>query len=242
MGHSLKASAAILTLLGAAWSNPVRADWRDDIGTFRVGIVAEPGAGNTVPGLAPLTDAYTKALGMKVEFVVARDYAALMEGASQRPHRICGLFGDRLRHRIRTLWMRRASCGACRFRRRDRHPLRLADAGRQGPRPGRDGSTSGRHRTSGPRRITRWPQPSCAWRQVTADSNGDRSRARSAGAAGNRRTPAGSEIIGFAHRYRVESRTQSKPLLTVGRPGDDRLVCEIAFDANEKGALDLECR
>lgn len=29
------------------------------------------------------------------------------------------------------------------------------------------------------RRITRWLQPSCAWCQVTADSNGGRSRARS---------------------------------------------------------------
>jgi len=74
-----KAFAAVLTLLGASWPNAARADWRDDIGTFRIGIVAEPGAGNTVPGLALLTDAYTKALGMKVEFVVARDYAALIE-------------------------------------------------------------------------------------------------------------------------------------------------------------------
>ena len=79
MGHALKASAAMMTLLGAAWSNPARADWRDEIGTFRVGIVAEPGAGNTVPGLALLTDAHTKALGMKVELVVARDVAALIE-------------------------------------------------------------------------------------------------------------------------------------------------------------------
>lgn len=70
---------AIVLILGSALSAPARADWRDDIGTFRVGIVAEPGAGNTVPGLAQLTDAYAKALGMKVEFVVARDYAALIE-------------------------------------------------------------------------------------------------------------------------------------------------------------------
>ncbi|MEP6563901.1 MAG: phosphate/phosphite/phosphonate ABC transporter substrate-binding protein [Mesorhizobium sp.] len=76
---ALKAFAAVLTLLGASWPNAARADWRDDIGTFRIGIVAGPGAGNTVPGLALLTDAYTKALGMKVEFVVARDYAALIE-------------------------------------------------------------------------------------------------------------------------------------------------------------------
>jgi len=68
-----------LALLAASWPDMARADWRDDIGTFRVGIVAEPGGGNTVPGLALLTDAYTKALGMKVEFVVARDYQALIE-------------------------------------------------------------------------------------------------------------------------------------------------------------------
>lgn len=79
MKHALKASAAILALLGASWPGPTRADWRDDIGTFRIGVVAEPGAGNTIPGLALLTDAFTKALGMKVEFVVARDYAALVE-------------------------------------------------------------------------------------------------------------------------------------------------------------------
>lgn len=79
MRVALKAYAALLLVQGALWSNPAHADWRDDIGTFRIGIVAEPGAGNTVPGLARLTDAYTKALGMKVEFVVARDYAALIE-------------------------------------------------------------------------------------------------------------------------------------------------------------------
>ncbi|RWC60770.1 MAG: phosphonate ABC transporter substrate-binding protein [Mesorhizobium sp.] len=71
--------AALMLVQGPLWSNPARADWRDDIGTFRIGIVAEPGAGNSVPGLALLTDAYTKALGMKVEFVVARDYPALIE-------------------------------------------------------------------------------------------------------------------------------------------------------------------
>lgn len=73
----LETCAAALAMLSAAL--PARADWRDDIGTFRIGIVAEPGGGNTVPGLARLTDAYTNALGMKVEFVVARDYAALIE-------------------------------------------------------------------------------------------------------------------------------------------------------------------
>ncbi|RWH33338.1 MAG: hypothetical protein EOQ78_30275, partial [Mesorhizobium sp.] len=72
--QALRTCAAALAVLSAA--PPAHADWRDDIGTFRIGIVAEPGGGNTVPGLARLTDAYTNALGMKVEFVVARDYAA----------------------------------------------------------------------------------------------------------------------------------------------------------------------
>ena len=74
---AMKGCAVALVVLAACW--PARADWRDDIGVFRIGIVAEPGGGNTVPGLARLTEAYTNALGMKVEFVVARDYATLIE-------------------------------------------------------------------------------------------------------------------------------------------------------------------
>lgn len=76
-GRALRTCLAALAVLSAA--PPALADWRDDIGTFRIGIVAEPGGGNAVPGLARLTDAYTNALGMKVEFVVARDYTALVE-------------------------------------------------------------------------------------------------------------------------------------------------------------------
>ncbi|MBZ9952944.1 MULTISPECIES: PhnD/SsuA/transferrin family substrate-binding protein [unclassified Mesorhizobium] len=79
MKAALKACAALMIAQGAVWSGSARADWRDDIGTFRIGIVAEPGAANTVPGLARLTEAFTNALGMKVEFVVARDYAALID-------------------------------------------------------------------------------------------------------------------------------------------------------------------
>ena len=76
-GRALTACAVAVAALTVAF--PARADWREEIGTFRIGIVAEPGGGNTVPGLARLTDAYTNALGMKVEFVVARDYASLIE-------------------------------------------------------------------------------------------------------------------------------------------------------------------
>ncbi|MGX9142144.1 phosphate/phosphite/phosphonate ABC transporter substrate-binding protein [Mesorhizobium sp. 128a] len=77
IGPGWRALATTVALL--ALPHAAHADWRDQIGTFRIGIVAEPGAGNTVPGLALLTDAYGKALGMKVEFVVAHDYAALIE-------------------------------------------------------------------------------------------------------------------------------------------------------------------
>ncbi|RWF49847.1 MAG: phosphate/phosphite/phosphonate ABC transporter substrate-binding protein [Mesorhizobium sp.] len=80
MKAALKAWTALMAVNGAFWCGPAWADWRDDIGTFRIGVVAEPGAGNAVPGLAVLTQAFTDALGMKVEFVVARDYAALIEG------------------------------------------------------------------------------------------------------------------------------------------------------------------
>lgn len=68
--------------LAAAWplaATPALAGWQEDIGTFRIGLVAEPGAGSSIAGLSTLTDAYTKALGMKVEFFVARDYPALID-------------------------------------------------------------------------------------------------------------------------------------------------------------------
>lgn len=68
-------SLAAAMLCGA----PAHADWRQDIGTFRIGVVAEPGGGDTVQGLATIEDAYTKALGMPVDVVVAESYEALIE-------------------------------------------------------------------------------------------------------------------------------------------------------------------
>lgn len=73
--------ATVAALLTPAMA-PAYADWRDDIGTFRIGIITEPGAGNTVSGLSALTRAYSMALGMKVEFLVAPDYATLIEAQS----------------------------------------------------------------------------------------------------------------------------------------------------------------
>lgn len=77
--RDLSRTIAVAAVLVGLSPTSGRADWQDDIGTFRIGVVAEPGAGNTVPGLSALTKAYSMALGMKVEFLVAPDYAALIE-------------------------------------------------------------------------------------------------------------------------------------------------------------------
>lgn len=79
-----RAMAAGLAALALLACRPAEAGWREDLGTFRIGIVAEPGAGNAVAGLALLTDAYSSALGMKVQVLVARDYAALIDAQAGR--------------------------------------------------------------------------------------------------------------------------------------------------------------
>jgi phosphonate transport system substrate-binding protein len=76
---SARRAAGVLCVAAQCMAMPALADWREDIGTFRVGVVEEPGAGATIAGLAALSDAYTKALGMKVEFFVARNYPALID-------------------------------------------------------------------------------------------------------------------------------------------------------------------
>lgn len=55
------------------------AGWRDDLGTFRIGMLADPGAGRSVAGLSDIQQAYSTALGMPVQIFVARDYAALID-------------------------------------------------------------------------------------------------------------------------------------------------------------------
>lgn len=80
-----KLMGAAFCAMAACLAAPASADWREEIGTFRVGVVGEPGAGDTIAGLAELNDAFTKALGLKVEFFVARSYAALIDAqASSR--------------------------------------------------------------------------------------------------------------------------------------------------------------
>ncbi|MEP9386628.1 PhnD/SsuA/transferrin family substrate-binding protein [Mesorhizobium sp. KR9-304] len=80
-----RVAGGVFCVAAACLTTTASADWREDIGTFRVGVVAEPGAGDTIAGLAELNDAFTKALGLKVEFFVARSYAALIDAqASSR--------------------------------------------------------------------------------------------------------------------------------------------------------------
>jgi phosphonate transport system substrate-binding protein len=75
--RAAKAAAAILLALSCA--APALAGWREDMKTFRIGMIAEDGAGQTVPGLSTLKRAYSQALGLPAEIFVARDYASLID-------------------------------------------------------------------------------------------------------------------------------------------------------------------
>ncbi len=75
---------AALCVLAPGFAWPADAGWREEIGTFRVGMVAELGAGNTIEGLGALNKAFGDALGMKVEFFVASSYAALIDAQVSR--------------------------------------------------------------------------------------------------------------------------------------------------------------
>jgi phosphonate transport system substrate-binding protein len=73
------ALAALGLMLALLPASPSLAGWREDMKTFRVGMVAEDGAGQAVPGLSTLKRAYSQALGLPVEIFVARDYASLID-------------------------------------------------------------------------------------------------------------------------------------------------------------------
>jgi phosphonate transport system substrate-binding protein len=55
------------------------AGWREDMKTFRVGMIERQGSGQAVPGLSTLKRSYSMALGVPVEIFVARDYGALID-------------------------------------------------------------------------------------------------------------------------------------------------------------------
>lgn len=71
------ASALLASLVGQSAES--FAGWREDMKSFRIGMIAEPGGGQTVTGLAMLKQSYERALGIPVDIFVARDYAALID-------------------------------------------------------------------------------------------------------------------------------------------------------------------
>ncbi|MGH6763269.1 MAG: phosphate/phosphite/phosphonate ABC transporter substrate-binding protein [Phyllobacterium sp.] len=70
-------AAAILTMPLAA--SAARADWREDIGTFRIGVISEFVASRSPREMDALTGAYSRALQMPVEFVALRDFSTLID-------------------------------------------------------------------------------------------------------------------------------------------------------------------
>lgn len=74
-------TAAVALALSAAPA--AQAGWREDIGTFRIGIVA-PGGGRVIEGADLMMQAYSAALGMPVEIFAARDYAALIDAQASK--------------------------------------------------------------------------------------------------------------------------------------------------------------
>jgi phosphonate transport system substrate-binding protein len=64
-------------------AGPSRADWREDMGTFRVAIAADGNAALAAARAEPFRLALEKAMSMPVEIVTARDFGALIEAAGR---------------------------------------------------------------------------------------------------------------------------------------------------------------
>lgn len=60
-------------------ASQAEAGWREDLGTFRIGLLADPGTGRAIAGLSDIRQAYARALDMPVQVFVARDFAALID-------------------------------------------------------------------------------------------------------------------------------------------------------------------
>jgi phosphonate transport system substrate-binding protein len=70
----------LLAVMAAfAQTQPARADWRQDLGTFRIGISAGDAKPLTPADIGKLKSGYATALGMPVEIVILRDYPALID-------------------------------------------------------------------------------------------------------------------------------------------------------------------
>ena len=97
------------------------AGWREDMKSFRIGLIAEPGGGQSGDRPAVLKQAYARALGIPVEIFVARDYAALIDAQATATCRLRHLFDDGLCDGGAALRVRRAGRRAGRRGWRDRH-------------------------------------------------------------------------------------------------------------------------
>jgi phosphonate transport system substrate-binding protein len=74
-------AAAILICMAVSviWTEAARADWRKDLGAFRIGISASDAKSLSTAETDKLKAGYSAALGMPVEVVILRDYPALID-------------------------------------------------------------------------------------------------------------------------------------------------------------------
>ncbi len=76
--HPALPALLALALLSAD-AAPARADWRGDLGTFRIGLSATDAKSLTLAEQNALKNGYAAALAMPVEIVTLRDYPALID-------------------------------------------------------------------------------------------------------------------------------------------------------------------
>jgi phosphonate transport system substrate-binding protein len=83
--HAMPIRPAVAGLLFLLCALPTKADWRETIGSFRVGFVAASIRGDAIAGMEPFRLTLSEGLGVDVELFAARDYAALVDalGASR---------------------------------------------------------------------------------------------------------------------------------------------------------------
>ena len=79
----LRVAAVALAVTAAV---PAQADWQQDFGTLRIGMVS-PSGGRAIPGVSRMKAAFSEAAGVPAEIFAAKDYEALIRAmASGRIH------------------------------------------------------------------------------------------------------------------------------------------------------------
>src|SRR3954463_16119516 len=72
------AAVSVIACLGALPAGQAAAAWRDGMKSFRIGLVAANGD-QAIAGLSVIKRAFSEALGVPVDVLAARDYAALID-------------------------------------------------------------------------------------------------------------------------------------------------------------------